>query len=309
MTRIVSLLPSATEIVCALGLFDNLVGRSHECDYPPEVEHLPVLTAPRFNPEGSSAEVDRRVKSILQNALSVYRVDADQLRALRPDAIVTQSQCEVCAVSERELNAALAQWMGGTGPAVVSMRAASLEGVFTDIGRAASVLGVEQAGAQVIATLKERIRAIAQRAAGAKSRPSLATIEWIDPLMSGGNWMPELIETAGGRNLFGQAGQHSPWVEFDQVAAANPDVILVSPCGFGIDRSVEELATLTHNAAWPQLSAVRNGRVFVADGNHYFNRPGPRLVESLEILAEIVHPELFSFGHEGTGWRRYRAIT
>jgi iron complex transport system substrate-binding protein len=288
-----------------LGLFDQLVGRSHECDYPPAVERLPALTAPRFNPEGTSAEVDRRVKSIVQNALSVYRVDADQLMALRPDAIVTQSQCEVCAVSERELDAALAQWMGATGPAVVSMKAASLDGVFADIARAASVLGVEQAGARVVASLKERIGAIAQRAATANSRPRVATIEWIDPLMSGGNWMPELVELAGGRNLFGQAGSHSPWIEFEQFAAADPDLILVSPCGFGIDRSLQELATLVRNPAWPKLSAVRNGRVFVADGNHYFNRPGPRLVESLEILAETLHPELFSFGHEGAGWRRH----
>jgi iron complex transport system substrate-binding protein len=288
-----------------LGLFDQLVGRSHECDYPPAVERLPALTAPRFNPEGTSAEVDRRVKSIVQNALSVYRVDADQLMALRPDAIVTQSQCEVCAVSERELDAALAQWMGARGPAVVSMKAASLDGVFADIARAASVLGVEQAGARVVASLKERIGAIAQRAATANSRPRVATIEWIDPLMSGGNWMPELVELAGGRNLFGQAGSHSPWIEFEQFAAADPDLILVSPCGFGIDRSLQELATLVRNPAWPNLSAVRNGRVFVADGNHYFNRPGPRLVESLEILAETLHPELFSFGHEGAGWRRH----
>jgi iron complex transport system substrate-binding protein len=211
----------------------------------------------------------------------------------------------VCAVSEREIDAALAQWMGGRGPAVVSMRAASLDGVFTDIGRAASVLGVEPAGARVIASLKERIGTIAQRAAQPSSRPSVATIEWIDPLMSGGNWMPELVEIAGGRNLFGQAGSHSPWISFEQLAAADPDLIFVSPCGFGIDRSLQELATLTRNPEWPNLSAVRNGRVIVADGNHYFNRPGPRLVESLEILAETLHPELFTFGHEGAGWRRY----
>ncbi|HKD67934.1 MAG TPA: cobalamin-binding protein [Candidatus Binataceae bacterium] len=306
MMRIVSLLPNATEIVCALGLSANLVGRSHECDYPPEVTHLPALTAPRFNPEGTSAEVDRRVKSILQNALSVYRVDADQLMALRPDVIVTQSQCEVCAVSERELDEALAQWMGGAGPAVVSLKAASLDGVFADIARAASALGVEQTGAQLIASLKERIERIKERAASAGSRPSLATIEWIDPLMSGGNWMPELIEMAGGRNLFGQAGSHSPWINFQQLAAANPDVILVSPCGFGIDRSLEELPSLTSNPEWAKLPAVRNGRVFIADGNQYFNRPGPRLVESLEIIAELLHPKVFSFGHEGTGWRPYR---
>lgn len=304
MMRIVSLLPSATEIVCALGLSGKLVGRSHECDYPPGVERLPALTAPRFDPEGSSAEVDRRVKSIVQNALSVYLVDADRLTALRPDAIVTQSQCEVCAVSERELDSALSNWMGGAGPTVVSLRAAALDGVFDDMTRAAEALDAAPAGARLVASLKDRIGQIGGRAAAADSRPSLATIEWIDPLMSGGNWMPELVEIAGGKNLFGQSGQHSPWLQFEQLAAADPDVIFVSPCGFGIDRSLQELATLGRNPGWAKLSAVKSGRVFVADGNHFFNRPGPRLVESLEILAEILHPELFAFGHERAAWRR-----
>jgi iron complex transport system substrate-binding protein len=303
--RIVSLLPSATEIVCALGLFDSLVGRSHECDYPPQVTRLPALTAPRFNPEGPSIEVDRRVKSILEKALSVYQVDADQLMALRPDVIVTQSQCEVCAVSERELNSALAQWMGGTPPTVISLKATALDGVMADITRTASVLGVEQAGVRVVASMKERIDQIRQRADSAESRPAVAVIEWIDPPMSGGNWMPELVQIAGGRNLFGEAGQHSPWIKFDQITAADPDLILVSPCGFGIERSIQELAVLERNPLWPNLKAVRSGRVFVADGNHYFNRPGPRLVESTEILAEIFHPELFRFGHQGEGWRPY----
>jgi iron complex transport system substrate-binding protein len=303
MTRIVSLLPSATEIVCAVGMSSNLVGRSHECDYPPEVTRLPALTAPRFNPEGRSAEVDKRVKSLVENALSVYRVDADQLMALRPEVIVTQSQC---AVSERELNTALAQWMGTSGPTIVSLTAKSMDDVFTDITRVASVLGVEQAGMQVTASMKERIGRIAQRAAGATSHPSVATIEWIDPLMSGGNWMPELVEKAGGRNLFGQAGRHSPWIKFEQLADADPDVIFVSPCGFGIDRSLKELGALARDPGWAGLSAVTKGRVFVADGNHYFNRPGPRIVESVEILAEILHPQLFSFGHQGHGWREYQ---
>jgi len=302
--RIVSLLPSATEIVCALGLSGNLVGRSHECDYPPQVAALPALTAPRFNPEGSSVEVDRRVKSILENALSVYRVDADRLMALRPDVIVTQSQCEVCAVSERELNSALAQWSGGAAPAVVSLKAASLDGVLNDIARTAAVLGVEQAGAQAVRTMRERIDRIRQRAALAQSRPTVAVIEWIDPLMSGGNWMPELIGIAGGRNLFGEAGQHSPWIKFEQISSADPDLILVSPCGFGIERSLQELDGLRRAPSWRNLSAARNGRVFVADGNHYFNRPGPRIVDSIEILAEIIHPDLFQFGHQERGWRR-----
>jgi len=283
----------------------NLVGRSHECDYPPEVARLPALTAPRFNPQGASAEVDRRVKSILENALSVYLVDADRLMTLRPDAIVTQSQCEVCAVSENELRAALAQWIGTASPTVVSLTATSLDGVFADIERVASALGADETGAQLTASMKDRIGRIVLRAASAESRPRTATIEWIDPLMSGGNWMPELVEAAGGRNLFGEAGHHSPWIRFEQLAAADPDVILFSPCGFGIDRTLEELPTLTRNPAWDRLCAVQNGRVFVADGNQYFNRPGPRMVESLEILAEILHPELFSFGHRGRGCRRY----
>jgi iron complex transport system substrate-binding protein len=306
MTRIVSLLPSATEIVSAVGMSNNLVGRSHECDYPPEVTRLPALTAPRFNPEGRSAEVDQRVKSLVENALSVYRVDADQLTALRPDVIVTQSQCEVCAVSERELSNALTQWMGGAQPTVVSLTAKSMDDIFADIARVASVLGVEAKGVAVIASMRERIGRIAQRAATADSHPSVATIEWIEPLMSGGNWMPELVEKAGGRNLFGQAGRHSPWIKFDQLAAADPDVIFVSPCGFGIDRSIAELGALARDPAWAKLTAVRNRRVFVADGNHYFNRPGPRIVESLEILAEILHPDRFKFGHQGHGWRPYQ---
>ena len=165
--RIISLLPSATEIVCALGLAGNLVGRSHECDYPAEIAHLPALTAPRFNPEGTSAEVDERVKSIVQNALSVYRVDADQLIALRPHAIVTQSQCEVCAVSERDLDEALGQWIGAWGPAIVSLTATSLDGVYADIARAAAILGAEPAGARVVAAMNGRINAIATRAAAA----------------------------------------------------------------------------------------------------------------------------------------------
>lgn len=152
--------------------------------------------------------------------------------------------------------------------------------------------------------MKERIEAIAARSAGASLRPTVATIEWIEPLMAGGNWMPELVEVVGGKNLFGEAGRHSPWLEFEQLAATDPDVILISPCGFGIERTLEDLPSLTRNPAWQKLSAVRNGRVFIADGNQYFNRPGPRLAESAEILAEILHPELFAFGHEGTGWRR-----
>ncbi len=301
--RIVSLLPSATEIVCALGFQDQLVGRSHECDFPASVAKLPALTEAKFNPEGTSAEIDARVKKIVRDALSVYRVDAAKLRELRPDVIVTQSQCEVCAVSQSEVQAAVAQWLGAR-PTIVSLAPYSLEDVFTDLQHVADALDASSAGVKLVAGLRSRLDAIADRALTAPNRPRLATIEWIDPLMAAGNWMPTLVEMAGAVNLFGRPGEHSPWMKFEELAANNPDTILISPCGFNIDRAAQDLPALTRRPEWPSLEAVRENRVFMADGNQYFNRPGPRLAESLEILAEIVHPELFHFGHEGSGWRR-----
>ncbi len=303
MPRIVTLLPSATEIVCALGFEAQLIGRSHECDFPPSVARLPALTEAKFNPEGSSAEIDKRVKKIVADALSVYRVDATKLRELRPDVIVTQSQCEVCAVSERDVEAAVAEWLGAQ-PRIVSLAPYSLEDVFTDMQRVADALDASARGLELVASLRARLSAIAEKAHNAASRPGVATIEWIDPLMAAGNWMPTLVEMAGGSNLFGRAGEHSPWMKFEELAAKDPDLILISPCGFNMDRAAKDLPTLTNRPEWPRLKAVRNRRVFMADGNQYFNRPGPRIAESIEILAEIVHPDLFHFGHEGSGWRR-----
>ena len=304
MHRIVTLLPSATEIVCALGFGDELVGRSHECDFPAGVERLPALTEPKFKVEGTSAEIDERVKRIVGDALSVYRVDAARLRELKPDVIVTQSQCEVCAVSESEVESAVAEWLGER-PRIVSLAPYALSDVFEDTVRVAAALGDRKRGEETVAKLRARMDAIAERARSAKSRPTFACIEWIDPMMSAGNWMPELVAMAGGTNLFGKAGEHSPWMKFEELAAANPEVIMVSPCGFSMRRSREELPTLTGNPQWKTLRATRDGKVFLADGNQYFNRPGPRIVESLEILGEILHPEIFKFGHEGSGWARW----
>lgn len=301
--RIVSLLPSATEIVCALGFEDQLVGRSHECDFPHSVTHLPALTSPKFNPEGTSAEIDQRVKTILSEALAVYRVDADLLRDLKPDVIVTQSQCDVCAVSMREVEDAVAQWTGAQ-PQVVSLAPYALEDVFADMERVGTALGTADNARKVVGRLKARMRKIEERAQYVESRPRVACIEWIDPLMAAGNWMPELIGMAGGINLFGKAGEHSPWMQFEEIVAADPDVILVAPCGFNMDRAAADLPAITARPEWNGLKAVEDRRVFLGEGNQYFNRPGPRIVESLEILGELVHPELFTFGHEGSGWRR-----
>jgi iron complex transport system substrate-binding protein len=301
--RIVTLLPSATEIVCALGFESELVGRSHECDFPASVKRLPALTEPKFNPEGSSGEIDARVKTIVRDALSVYRVDAAKLRELRPDTIVTQSQCEVCAVNQADVDTAVAEWIG-LRPKVVSLAPYSLTEVFADMQRVASALGAPERGDKLVHDLEMRCAEIREVTSDLKIRPTVACIEWIEPMMAAGNWMPQLVEMAGGTNLFGKAGQHSPWMKFEELAATDPEVIMIAPCGFGILRASEEVHLLQKQSAWKQLRAVREGRVFLADGNQYFNRPGPRIVESLEILAELIHPHTFRFGHEGGGWRK-----
>lgn len=307
MHRIVSLLPSATEIVCALGFEQELIGRSHECDYPSSVTRLPALTSPKFNPEGTSAEVNDRVNRILAEALAVYRVDARQLRALAPDVIVTQSQCDVCAVSMRDVEDAVAQWVGGMSPPrIVSLAPYRLRDILADMERVAAALGVPERGTELAQRLSQRMKAIEERARLAHKRPGVACIEWIDPLMAAGNWMPELVAMAGGRNLFGEAGVHSPWMKLEELAASAEqiDVIVIMPCGFDLKRTALESSLLVKHPEWTRLKAVGDGRVYMADGNQFFNRPGPRIAESLEILAEIVHPELFESIHEGSGWRR-----
>jgi iron complex transport system substrate-binding protein len=300
--RIVSLIASATEIVCALGFEDQLVGRSHECDFPESVKRLPVCTAPKFNVEGSSYDVDQRVKAILQEGLAVYRVDAEMLGKLRPSIIVTQTQCEVCAVSLADVQRALGSWLG-QAPEIVSLAPNDLADVWTNIQQVAGALAVPERGAELVDQLKRRMAAIAEKARALGKRRSVACIEWIDPLMVAGNWMPELVEMAGGVNLFGAAGKHSPWLTWTDLRAQDPDVIVVLPCGFEIERSRRDLSALTRQPDWPQLRAVRSRHVYLADGNQYFNRPGPRLVESLEILTEILHPAEFHFGHERRGWQ------
>ena len=301
--RIISLIPSATEIVCALGFEDNLVGRSHECDFPPGIGRLPICTEPRIETEGSSVEVDRQIKEAVRRAISVYRVDEPMLVKLRPDVIVTQSQCEVCAVSLSDVEKAVGEWID-TRPHIVSLEPNQLADVWRDIRTTATALGAPDTGKRLIANLTARISAIADTAAELGSRPTVACVEWIDPLMAAGNWVPELVALAGGHNLFGEAGKHSPWMTWEDLLVTNPDVILVMPCGYDVAKTRSEMVVLTERPEWRRLEAVRSNRVFLTDGNQYFNRPGPRLVESLEIVAETLHPDEFRFGHEGSGWVR-----
>lgn len=304
MPRIVSLIASATEILCALGFEDQLVGRSHECDFPESVRRLPVCTEPKFPTDGSSADIDRRVKDILRDGLSVYRVHAEVLKELRPDVIVTQSLCEVCAVTEDDLDEALYGILDYR-PRVISLSPNILADVWTDIYEVAEALGSFDRAPELVWRLRQRMKAIEQQTIRLSPHPTVLCIEWIEPLMVCGNWMPELVKMAGGNNLFGEAGKHAPSLTWEQLCISNPDVILVLPCGFDIERTRREMPALTRKPEWTMLQAVRGGQVFLLDGNQFFNRPGPRLVESLEILAEVLHPGTFAFGHEWTGWERW----
>jgi iron complex transport system substrate-binding protein len=300
--RIVSLIASATEILCALGYEEHLVGRSHECDYPPSVARLPVCTEPKLDASGSSRDIDAQVLRIVREALSVYRVHADLLRELRPDVIVTQDHCRVCAVSLGDVEQALCDWLDAR-PRVVSLAPDSLADVFADIHRVASALGAPGRGDELVSRLQQRMAAVAEKCRALGERPTVACVEWIDPLMAAGNWMPELVEMAGGANLFGEAGKHSPWMTWEQLREKDPEVIVVLPCGFDIARTRQEMPALTTRPDWAELRAVRARRVYLADGNQYFNRPGPRLADSLEILAEILHPSALRFSYENTGWQ------
>jgi len=294
MPRIVSLLPSATEIVCALGATDQLVGISHECDFPAQIRDRPVLTRPLIDSAQTSRAIDNAVRSVVANALSVYAVDSDRLAQLAPDVIVTQDLCEVCAVSLDDVRAAVARLAHRDDVRIVSLRPVRLADVLGDIDRVAAAIGSTTRGRDVRAELERRIAAIAAiaaRAAQATPRPRVVSLEWMEPLMIGGTWMPDLVELAGGIPVGAAAGAPAPTVAPHDLAALAPDVVVIKPCGFTLPRALEERALIERDVL---CRLAGRARVYVTDGNAYFNRPGPRLVESLEIMAACVHPERFA---------------
>ncbi|HEV8038892.1 MAG TPA: cobalamin-binding protein [Bryobacteraceae bacterium] len=305
MIRIVSLIASATEIVHALGLGQAQVGRSHECDFPEEVRTLPVCTTPSFPVNGDSAEIDAQVKQRLASALSVYEVFENVLEQLQPTHIITQTQCRVCAVTPEDVERALARSISSR-PKLIALEPNALDDIWKDINRVAFACGVADKGEDVVTTLRHQMLQISTRAGSAGRRPRVACIEWHEPLMAAGNWVPELVELANGENLFGKAGLHSPWMNWGELVASDPDVIISMPCGFDLGRTRQEMYWLTDRPEWRELRAVRSGEVYLADGNQYLNRPGPRIVESLEILAEILHPAQFEPKIEGVGWERFQ---
>lgn len=302
--RIVSLLPAATEIICALGLTENLVGRSHECDFPAEITHLPICSDAKFISGNSSAAIDLQVKDILKEALSIYEVKKELIEELKPDVVITQAQCEVCAVSLKDVEEALSS-MVNQHAQIISLKPDTLADILKEIKEIGIALDREKEAVQLLEDLDDRIELVRHKVKHVQNRPKVACIEWIEPLMVAGNWTPELITIAGGMPVLAENGKHSPFINWEQLAAAEPDIIMIAPCGFSIPRTLSEIQLLTSHPLWKDLPAVQKSRVYVADGNHYFNRSGPRIVDSIEILAEIIQANQFYFGMEGEAWLKF----
>lgn len=290
--RIVSLLPSATEIVCALGLGDQLVGVTHECDYPPAVRNLPKVTHTLIPSDAASRDIDAMVRAQLNAERTLYKLDPAALERLQPDLIVTQTLCDVCAVAESDVTAAVCRLPGR--PKVINLEPTRLEDVFESMRTVGAAAGFAPRAKEVVSELKSRVAMVATRASSFAKRPRVVLLEWIDPPFSSGHWSPELVELAGGREMIGRTGERSRGVDWEEIVRADPEVLVVACCGFDAGRTMQDLPILRGNAGYERLSCVRAGRVHVVDGNAYFSRPGPRLVESLEILAELIHPSVSS---------------
>ena len=296
--RTVSLLPAGTELVSSIAAADCLIGRSHECDWPPEVVSLPALTAARMNPMASSSDIDQQVKESGGNPL--FSVDELLLTHLAPDLILTQAACDVCAVDSKQVIsiAGTIHLQDGTSPTVLTLSPESLEDLFSDIVRVGEALNAQEQASHLSSELKKRCKHIANQCDAlfrSHAKPNIALIEWLDPPMSAGNWVPEMIHMAGAVDALKADAGKSHWIEWADVAAADPDIVILIPCGFELERVLTEAKTQT---VWPHLKdlrATREGKLFAVDGHHLFNRPGPRLVDSLEVLAELLHPESFQF--------------
>ena len=290
--KIVSLLPSATEIVYALGLGDNLAARTHECDFPAEVLEKPVITRSVLSEGLSSSEIDAAVREQLTSSHSLYTIDQKMLAEIRPDVILTQQLCDVCAVSYDDVRAAV-RALPAPGPCLVNLEPTSLEAVWQTMIWVGAATGCEQEAARVTADLRARVQVVCERAARAKARPRTVLLEWLDPLFCGGHWDPELVEIAGGFDGLGRMHAPSTTITWKSVLEFAPEVLVVAQCGFGTKRTALDMEAFSQTPGYAALPAVQNRRVYIVNGSDYFSRPGPRLAESLEILASLIHPELF----------------
>jgi iron complex transport system substrate-binding protein len=300
--KIVTLIPSATEIVAFLGKKDLIVGRSHECDYPQDLNKVIKLTSPKINVDGTSGEIHKQINTILENSLSVYKVDIKELKKLEPDVVITQAHCEVCAVSLSEVKEIVTKHLNKKTK-IISLEPNTLGEVFDDIKKVAIGLNLDQKMIEnLIKPLEQRVKDIQIKSSKQKKK-TVACIEWIDPLMAAGNWIPEMVKISGGVDVFGKSGKDSHWINFDEIENYDPEIIIFLPCGYNIEKTKDEVKNLlAKESKWNNLKAFKNKNFFVVDGNQFFNRPGPRLVESVEIYAEIIHPSLFKFNHQQIVW-------
>jgi iron complex transport system substrate-binding protein len=286
------LLPSATEIVYALGLGDQLYGVSHECDYPPEAAAKPTLIRSAFDQSSlSSLEIDHAVMERLRSGEGVYTIDQDLLRQAEPDLILTQELCDVCAVPYSEVKRAVDQLV--SQPRLLPLSPSLLGDVLQDISRVGEATGREEQAGFLVRRLRERIDRVTARTATAAERPATFCLEWADPLYVAGHWIPEMVEMAGGIDGLGGKGKPSVQIEWERVVKYAPEVVILMPCGFDVERAVREVPLLTRLPGWSDLPAVQRGQVYAVNATAYFSRSGPRLVDGLELLAKILHPELF----------------
>ncbi|MBB3207625.1 iron complex transport system substrate-binding protein [Rhodopirellula rubra] len=288
--RIVSLLPSATEVICGIGLRDQLVGVTHECDYPTDVADLPKVTKTLIPTDASSREIDDLVRERLKTKAALYSLDIEVLERLQPDLIVTQALCDVCAVAEDEVRDAACSLP--SSPRVINLEPTCLDDVMQCIRLVGEASGCEAEGAAYVDSLQQRIAAVARRSESIQSRPSVMMLEWIDPPFNAGHWSPELVAIAGGREAIGVAGQRSVTTPWQTIVDADPEVIVIACCGFSVARTLEDIPILRSYPGWDSLACVQADRVSIVDGSAYFSRPGPRLVDSLEILAHTLHPHV-----------------
>jgi len=295
--RIVSLLASATEIVCALGAGEMLVGRSHECDNPVWVKQLPACSSPAFDVSVSSREIDTEVRRRLRSGEPLYHVDAELIRQLRPDLLITQSHCEVCAVTPGDV-----ERTGGAAARQLALSAGSLDEIFQSILLIAQELGLEEQGEALVRRERLRLDTVRSKAARFR-RPSVVMLEWTDPLFAMGNWGPELVEIANGELLLGKKGEYSAAIPAEQLRDADPEYLIVAPCGFDLERNWREKGVLEQYPWWPELQAVRRGNVAFADGNLFFNRSGMTISQTAGIIAEILHGLPSGAGTEPPPWR------
>lgn len=290
--RIVSTLPSATEILFALDLGSHMVGVTHECDYPPAARGKPVVVHSRFDPAAmASAEIEAAVRATLEEGGGVYVVDAEVLRRADPDLVVTQDLCDVCALSTTALTAALERLP--RRPRILSLKPERLVDILADIRRVGEATGRSIHASHLVGELTDRITTVGKMTARVEQRPRVLCVEWFDPIYVGGHWIPEMVDLAGGEDVAGAAGQKSRLVPWEDLRATQPEVIVVMPCGFDAARAARELGLLERLPGWVDLPAVRSGRLYATDASAYFSRPGPRLADGLEILAHFLHPDIF----------------